>query len=91
MDANIIAKSISNVFGEDVTAFELALNRLKLQADLVQINSKIAVLKAQAYQQASEIDQQIQALTQDTLAKQSEIDALEASKVEIIGGGLKVG
>ena len=79
-DPKVISEVIDRVFGGDMTAFEASLLRLRLQADLVQINSKIANVQAEADKVASSYVQTMTELAQMRNDKQAEIDALEGVK-----------
>jgi len=78
MDATVISKIITTVFGDNATAFQLALTRLRLQAELVQINSKIAVVQSTANKASAAYGVALSELSVALKAKQAEIDALEA-------------
>lgn len=75
--ADNIAKAITNVFGEDMAGFENALKRLRLQSDLIQINSKIANVQAEADKNASGYVATLDELAKARQVKQEEIDQLE--------------
>ena len=77
MDEKMISEIISRVFANDAAGFELALIRLKLQAELVQINSKIAVVNVEAEKNATEYVAVLPELANIRAQKQAEIDALE--------------
>lgn len=77
LDPKVIADAIDRVFSGDVAAFETSLKRLRLQSDLVQINSKIANVQAEADKDASSFVQTLDELAAMHRAKQEEIDALE--------------
>jgi len=80
MDEKQISEIINRVFGGNPMAFEAALKRLALQADLVQINSKITNVQADADKSASGFVQLLDELLEMRKAKQAEIDALEGTK-----------
>lgn len=77
MDEKLIAEIITRVFGGNAQAFETALNRLRLQAELVQINSKIAVVQQEADKNAQGFVAELSELAALRKSKQDEIDALE--------------
>ena len=77
-DPKVISEVIDRVFGGDMTSFEASLLRLRLQADLVQINSKIANVQAESDKQAQSYVQALDELGAMRKAKQAEIDLLEA-------------
>jgi hypothetical protein len=74
-----IAEVITRVF-PDLATFEASLTRLRLQAELVQINSKYANVQAEADKTASSYVQAMTELAEMRNAKQAEIDALEGNK-----------
>lgn len=71
-----IAEVITRVF-PDLATFEASLKRLSLQAELVQINSKMANIQAEAGKTASGYVDTLSELETIRRAKQEEIDALE--------------
>lgn len=74
----VIGEIVDRVFDENMEAFEASLLRLRLQADLVQINSKIANVQAKAEQIATEVGVELAELEIIKQQKQAEIDALES-------------
>jgi hypothetical protein len=78
MDEKMLLDIFNRVFGGDATALELALTRLKLQAELVQINSKVAVVQEEFNKNADQYNGVLAELAVLRSAKQAEIDALEA-------------
>jgi glutaredoxin-related protein len=75
--SNEIAEVITRVF-PDLATFEASLRRLGLQAELVQINSKMANIQAEADKNAQGYVQALDELNEMRRAKQAEIDLLEA-------------
>ena len=77
MDAQTLITIFNTVFENDPVLLENSLTRLKLQGELVQINSKIAVAQELEQRQNDLANQALTVLVQERNAKQAEIDALE--------------
>lgn len=77
MDPKVLAEIFERVFGGDLGALESAMKRLKLQGELVQINSKYANVQQEADKNASQYVQALDELNAMRKAKQEEIDNLE--------------
>ena len=78
MDAQQLITIFNTVFENDPVLLENSLTRLKLQSELSQIESQITVAQTEASAEASANVVAIDALIALRVAKQAEIDALEA-------------
>ena len=78
MDAQQLITIFNTVFENDPVLLENSLVRVKLQSELSQIESQITVAQTEASAEASANVVEIDALIALRVAKQAEIDALEA-------------
>ena len=78
MDAQQLITIFNTVFENDPVLLENSLVRVKLQSELSQIESQITVAQTEASAEASANVVAIDALIALRVAKQAEIDALEA-------------